>query len=637
MKRNRLDISLTAVGATTLLVLILILVSMFLFKSQDVRRAEIKIKGQQAAVSIASAIGHANEVGIPFESIVGLGALVGARQNANPDILAVAAETSNGATLYRSGQGTGPDTNPADQVVAPIMSKGQLVGKVTVWLNQPRLCQSSVSPVIALLILMLTACVFLREAATFALFRGVETRASAVLRMSLQIRVGDFGSVIIPAISHVGDAASSVLANRIRALNEKSLRLQRLVESLSNTEPDLTERQILTAINADAQAGACFAMGKPKQIRLSTVVSDSRWMLFLTAFVGEGIRAAVPAMDAIATFSPAYAVTLSALGALFGTFVALRLYGRQSPAGFVVVGLLSMFAGICTALILESEVTFLSARLACGFGLGLVVAGCAQAIDNRRSTAQSELSWLVAVVLGGEIAGPPVTALLAGMMGPTGGLAPLLAVTVFAIAFFIWIQASDSAWQERPHRLDLRLHDLGVFKRAHYPIFCQGIFWGICTGYLVTGDWVIHLRGLGGMTTWAVGWLALSLGCTAGMFCKDRWFKIVGLAGIIGSAILGVLPWVTSWDGLAFLGIFSLGLAGWGSLQRLWRMQSEHPARWNAILVLLGILSGASLIGVCSPVQSDLAMVAVWTIAAGCIAIAVWLSRPAKPSSLIEA
>jgi hypothetical protein len=141
---------------------------------------------------------------------------------------------------------------------------------------------------------------------------------------------------------------------------------------------------------------------------------------------------------------------------------------------------------------------------------------------------------------------------------------------------------------------------------------------------------------LGGITTWAVGWLAFSLGCTAGIFCKDQWFKMVGLVGIIGAAVLGVLPWLTGWDGLAFVGIFLLGLAGWGILQRLWRIEGELSAHWNAILVSFGILSGALLIALCSPMQSNVAMVAVWAVAAGCIAVAVWLSRLAKLSSLIK-
>lgn len=625
MNLSRLDHKLTVAGAAALSAVIVLLITMFLAKSMDVRRAEIKIKGQQAAASLADAIGHAREVGVPFESMVGLNELVVARQSANRDILNVAAETSRGAVLHKSGQGETGD----EKVIAPILANGKDIGKVTVWLRKPAWYDSAASPIIVFLILLLSGCVLLREAAAFSMFRGIETRASAVQRMSRQIRERDFYTVIVPAANHPDDPAASLLANRIRALNEKYLRLTRLVESLRNTEPDPAERSSLANINREAQAGVRFADGKPTPVRLSAVVSDARWILFLSAFVAEGIRSAAPPNVTEATFVPAWGVVAGAFGGMVGIICARALFGRQSPARLVVIGLILMLAGICYAFGTESDLAFLVARWMCGGGLGLVVSGCSQAIDNRKSATHDGLTWFLAIILGGEIAGPVLTALLAGMSGPTGGLAPLFAVTVVATIFFVRIQAADSAWQETPERSDLLSWYAEHDNRSLIAGLAYGVFWGIALSYMVSGNWTVPFLGVGSTTSWAAGWLAFSLGCGAGVWIKDSRRLVLNVAlGLIGVCFIAAIPWVGI---LALPGIFLIGTVCWRVFQKLWNDDSQHPNALNGVIELIGLCAGGVVMALVpmAPgiLNTRISMLIAWSMAAASLVMALWFSR----------
>lgn len=625
MNLRRLDHRLTVAGAAALSAVILLLITMFLAKSMDIRRAEIKIKGQQAAASLADAIGHAREVGVPFESMVGLNELVVARQSANRDILNVAAETSNGAVLHKSGQVERGD----EKVIAPILANGKDIGKVTVWLRKPVWYDSVASPLVVLLILLLSGCIILREAAAFSMFRGIETRASAVERMSKQIREGDFYTVIVPAANHPDDPAASLLANRIRALNEKYLRLTRLVESLRNTEPDPVERRLLANINREAQAGVRFADGKPTPVRLSAVVSDARWILFLSAFAAEGMRSAAPPAVTEATFVPAWGVVAGAVGGIVGIFFARALYGRQSPAKLVGIGLILMLAGLSYAFGMESDRGFLVARALCGFGLGLVVSGCSQAIGNRKSATHDGLTWFLAIILGGEVAGPVLTALISGMGGPTGGLAPLLAVTVVATVFFVRIQADDSAWQETPARSNLGPWFAEHDNRSLIAGMSYGVFWGVALGYMVAGSWIVPFLGAGSTTSWAAGWLAFSLGCGAGVWFKDsRWLALNAALGLTGAAFIAASPWIGI---LQLPGIFLLGTVCWRVFQKLWNDDRQHPSALNGMIELIGVSVGGTVIALVTIAHSMLnirfGMLIAWSLAAASLLVALWFSR----------
>lgn len=642
MKLKRMDHMLALIGGIALLLIGIGLTVLYLLSIQDVRRAEVKIKGRQAAVSLAASLARAYEAGIPFDSLVGLDALVATRQNANPDIQGVFARTSAGLVLHQSGKLTEKKQKggAAETILEPITANGVEVGIVTVLVREPLLYHSIGAPLVVIAILLLCGSVLLRECAAFGLFRGVETRADAVERMAMQVSRNDFTTVVIPAIISSGDAASSMLANRIRSVNEKFLRLRRLVHSLRNTEPDPMARQELTNILVQAEKGARFAEGKPVVVRLGTVVSDARWLLFLSSFVAEGMRAAMPVNETLANTAPAWSIVFAACGTAFGLLLGRQLWGHMPPAKQVALGLITMLFGLTMSLVIDASSSFAGARGVTCVGLGLVAAGCSQAINKRSDISRQNATWFMAVLLGGEVVGPPVTALLSGSLGHVGALAPLLWVTLVAIGFLIWIQSADSTWQE----ISADAPSPDVEKKTRYGLIvagvAQGVLWGICLGYLVTGEWAGQIFGLSFGSSWALGWLAFAVGGASIFVNKKMSMAVVGSMGLAGALILGALPWLAGWSSLALLGVFLIGVAGWKMRQRLWQKGSRSSTSTNALAELIGIAIGGGIVVALSDGRRFLSIidgsVAIWFCAALAFVLAVAFSRLDALSSTVK-
>jgi hypothetical protein len=282
----RLQLRIMLVGTVILLGWVGYLATMTARDVYSLRDRESTVRGLIVAESLADSIGRALGYGIEIDDLTGIDQVFAARLAESQDVVEIVFDDLSGKVRV-------PSVVPLRQgmsVSAVVTADGQARGKVTVYLRNASLLGALSAPVSAALLILLVVIVAAREAVRYCVHRGPGLRDSTAMGLLMQIAELDFDHVVKEAHLKRLDIRSAWLSTQIRDLNERFMRLFRLIVSLRHTEPSNAERTRLMALANQARGDAKFAIAKPAVERPSSTDVDMRWLVFVaTASVSVDI------------------------------------------------------------------------------------------------------------------------------------------------------------------------------------------------------------------------------------------------------------------------------------------------------------------------------------------------------------
>lgn len=282
----RLQLRMMLVGTVILFCWVGYLATMTAKDVYSLRDRESTVRGLIVAESLADSIGRALGYGIEIDDLTGIDQVFAARLAESRDVIEIVFDDLSGKVRV-------PLVVPVRQgmsVSAVVTAGGQARGTVTVYLRNASLLGALSAPVSAALLILLVVFVAAREAVRYCVHRGPGLRDSTAKGLLLQISELDFDHVVKEAHLKKLDIRSAWLSTQIRDLNERFMRLFRLIVSLRHTEPSNEERTRLMALANQARGDAKFATAKPAVERPSSTDVDMRWLAFVaTASVSVDI------------------------------------------------------------------------------------------------------------------------------------------------------------------------------------------------------------------------------------------------------------------------------------------------------------------------------------------------------------
>ena len=278
--------------------LIVCFITMVANNALELRRHEQQLRASVIADALAASIGRALAYDIPMNRLAGIDTVFAARMRDSGDIVRIVLTDPAGQVVAERNGNVG-DGEAVTPVIAAIEKNAAALGQVSVYFVPATLLDVVAFPSSVGGIVLIVAMMLARGGIRYSVRRGAEAREEALLVMSRRIANADFTATVRETSPRSFDMRVSWLAVQIRDLNERRLRLQRLVDSLLHTEPELEERQRLTALVTEATQGIQFAPVKPERHRIKAVWSDLGWILYL-AFAGfwtsVGMLLALPAL-----------------------------------------------------------------------------------------------------------------------------------------------------------------------------------------------------------------------------------------------------------------------------------------------------------------------------------------------------
>ena len=273
----RLQLRMMLVGTAIVLGWVGYLATMTAKDVYSLRDRESAVRGLVVAESLANSIARALGYGIEIDDLTGIDQVFAARLADNQDMVEIVFDDLDGKVRV-------PLVTPLRQgvsVSAVVAVGGQARGKVTVYLRKTSLLGALGAPISAARLILLVVFVVTREAVRYCVHRGPGLRDSTAKGLLLQIAELDFEHVVKEAHLKKLDIRSAWLSTQIRDLNERFMRLFRLIVSLRHTEPSNAERTRLMALASQARGDAKFAVAKPAVKRPSPTDVDMRWLAFV--------------------------------------------------------------------------------------------------------------------------------------------------------------------------------------------------------------------------------------------------------------------------------------------------------------------------------------------------------------------
>ncbi|MFC4160072.1 hypothetical protein [Chitinimonas lacunae] len=436
---------------TTLLLgtVLTLLGSIAFSRIETVRAAEVNTKARLVANGIAATISHAVTVGVPLDRLIGLEELVAARLQANPELVAIEVSDTQGRIILRPRQ-------PLPEQIANASARvnGLEIAQVRVGLRPPNPLRIALPLLTACAALLLLGVVAANEAFRFLFRRGPLSRADAVRLMVAAVNAKSLDQVYRGSGQGVADPRLDWLASRIRAANERFVRVERLIASLRDTEPDADRRAELTQLQKETRGDARFAAAKPIAHRLDSLASDSRWLVFLAATAVGGLRGGGPVGGA------AFAELLALLtGSLAGAAVLTGPLRQATASHLAGWGALLLTAAlVLNSFVPHSAWVELTLRLFAGAGLAVLAVGAARAAAHGRDANLP--ACMAGMVAGLEVVGPLLGLVLEPLLHERSGLV-LGAIALVAMFTALSVRAQHPAWRmpppQYPPRTPLRL------------------------------------------------------------------------------------------------------------------------------------------------------------------------------------
>jgi hypothetical protein len=379
-----------------------------------------------------------------------------------PSRLAVLAP--NGQVLLARGDGEG------FAIREPVHRADTRVGEVVVYLHPWQHWRVIFTPLVLIVVAVFSAVLVLREALRFSIRRGPLLRDVASASMIDRVSVQDLAMTIREALRRPHDERVSMVSGRVLELNEIYFRLRRLIESLIQTEPESEQRQRLERLLKDSHGGTRFSTGTPKEVRLSAIDVDMRWLSLATLTAYAALRTVL----AVSIDGVGLGVG-GALAVAAGLFVGLKLSAHSMRAGtptqfanagltLIVIGalvawLLSPYQGLATPTNASQPWAYGTLRLALQLADAALIAAAttgalwvlqgqihaARVARDEGAPAMAQ-SWVVGAVLGIELIGVMLGMSFLAVGGRTTALAATTLLAAGAWGVLILSQWASPAW-----------------------------------------------------------------------------------------------------------------------------------------------------------------------------------------------
>lgn len=605
---------------------------------RGMRQESERVRAQLMAESLSQRIGHAIEVGIPMDALVGVDALFNQRLGAHAEIQSIALMQGPGRVLWfaerekplRNGAGT--------MVDAPVVVQGESRGFVRLTLQESGAAPFVRSAAVLLVptVLLLAALAYL--AARFSEAQGVKLRDHAVRLAMRGIASGRYDRSIVLAQRRGFDLRAQQLGHAVRGVHETLTRVRRLISSLRQTEPQAQRREYLDMLLAEAEGADRFAEHGLAQVRVVAAQAQAFWIgLLLTLSATALLALALFAAKGAAGASVATAVVL-----LPGLFIA-----AAAGAAWAVqrrrVSVLAVLFGSCAGLgALALGIAFgvmgdhntleaLAVTGACAGALaGIALAACTsvEQVPHRpdfkhampRWPRASLAAWMAAAVWLGPALGTVTFTALGEFYGSLALTLPLLC------AAFLLVRWNEprSPWRHRMGGAAQAQPAAWTFASADTR--ARGIAVGIATavGLLVAQGWMTATTA-GSLVDTAAS-CALGIGMLLGLMDPLRRNRQVGVqiaAAIFLNGLVLLLPASVAWRpaalaGAALLTAYLVGHAA-ASMQRL--LVTPVPVMLAGAFLGVLLAAGAAAAGG-SPTGVGLAGAAVLLVA--------WWALPRK-------
>ncbi len=213
---------------------------------------------QILADGIAIRVQRAVAVGVPLAKLEGLNAFFAQRMQSQPGIAALILLDVHGKVVFQLPSDADINTVSGKQVTATAVVAGSTVAKVVLVWRQTEiwlLLSRWMLPITAIvMIFSLIAAEVLRR----AMGRSILFRDAQVTLACERIEMGDFSWRFERTIQHHFDQRMAWISTELKHLNELYLRVQRMVQSLRQTEPDAYQRAHLDTLLQQATASDHF-------------------------------------------------------------------------------------------------------------------------------------------------------------------------------------------------------------------------------------------------------------------------------------------------------------------------------------------------------------------------------------------
>lgn len=338
---SRLQIQMLLIGT----ILMLSWVGFFsIITAKDVyalRERESAMRGLIVAEALANSIGRALEYGIEIDQLLGIDQVFAARIKENQDIVEIALDDPDG----RARVPLTASKRQGISVSATVKMGTQNMGRVTVYLREISFFDTLRTPLSVALLVLLAFTVSAWEAIRFSIRRGPGLREVTTNRLLQQVLALDFTNLVKETRLKRLDLRSAWLSYQVRDLNERFVRIFRLIVSLRHTEPNDGEQARLMALADQARGEAQFAPIKPWVHRPNSTAVDMRWLAFITTTALSVNLFMFDQTAGASTFSRPFTLGLALLAAVFSYLFAQRFTKALSIQATCLSGLL-LVAGV---------------------------------------------------------------------------------------------------------------------------------------------------------------------------------------------------------------------------------------------------------------------------------------------------
>ncbi|HMS05948.1 MAG TPA: hypothetical protein PKD73_09175 [Burkholderiaceae bacterium] len=211
---------------------------------------EAQLRARLVGDELSAQLQRALDLGIPPDRLEGLQAVFDQRMRASPGIRSIELTDLQGRTLGATRTTTQDETT---RMSLSIKRQGESVALLLVSWNPPRLTDWLPRWLLPLGAVAVVIAIVMREAVRRAVAAQWLRRESAVIAASRRLADGDFATVPLRLPRRIFDPRLPVLTEGLRHVNEWHMRVQRLVQSLRETEPDSERRAELAHVLDDAE------------------------------------------------------------------------------------------------------------------------------------------------------------------------------------------------------------------------------------------------------------------------------------------------------------------------------------------------------------------------------------------------
>ncbi len=361
-----------------------------------------------AMVALRSAvmsIGHARQLGVPLEHMIGIEELLDSRKIADLGVGAVRILDGRGKLVWHNPV---RPSGSAQMLELSIGADARLQAEFV----PPEDTMLLARVAVMLIAVMIALSLPLLELARFADLIGETFAADCLARQLEAVRRGDFRIAWRPVGVGGGDARVHFLRDQVFLLNEQYQRVTRLIGSLQRTEPVAARRNQLGELLAELAGRFRFAgMGGPLDRRVWPSAGTAHCFAVLTLVlanlsIGSGGSSAYSPTSG--TYSLLAALSAWSLGALAGRFAAGAHWTVRLRAGILIAAIanLVMINGA-----LWSDVL---GHFAGGLATSLAATAAMEA--DRAHVRRVTAVMLLSATMGGPVLGLAATAALSSFV-----------------------------------------------------------------------------------------------------------------------------------------------------------------------------------------------------------------------------